>query len=40
LRPFAVDVAGGVESSPGVKDPDKMRAFIEAVRLAEADARA
>lgn len=40
LRPFAVDVAGGVESSQGVKDPAKMQAFIEAVRAADADAGA
>lgn len=32
VRPFAVDVASGVESAPGVKDPDKLRAFAEAVR--------
>jgi phosphoribosylanthranilate isomerase len=32
VRPFAVDVASGVESSPGVKDPEKMKAFAEAVR--------
>lgn len=31
-RPFAVDVASGVESSPGVKDAGKLRAFFEAVR--------
>jgi phosphoribosylanthranilate isomerase len=29
VRPWAVDVASGVESSPGVKDPDKLRQFIE-----------
>ncbi|HSI88539.1 MAG TPA: phosphoribosylanthranilate isomerase [Pyrinomonadaceae bacterium] len=27
-RPFAVDVASGVESSPGIKDPRKLEAFI------------
>jgi len=31
LHPDFVDVASGVESSPGVKDPEKMRAFVEAV---------
>ena len=38
LRPFAVDVAGGVESAPGVKDADKLIAFVEAVRQADAAA--
>jgi phosphoribosylanthranilate isomerase len=28
LHPYAVDVAGGVESAPGVKDPAKLRSFI------------
>jgi phosphoribosylanthranilate isomerase len=28
LKPYAVDVAGGVESAPGVKDPAKLRSFI------------
>jgi phosphoribosylanthranilate isomerase len=32
VRPYAVDVTVGVESAPGVKDPDKMRAFVRAVR--------
>ncbi len=32
--PYAVDVTVGVESEPGVKDPVKMRDFVQAVRAA------
>ena len=28
LRPFAIDVASGVEAAPGIKDPVKLRSFI------------
>jgi phosphoribosylanthranilate isomerase len=35
-RPFAVDVASGVERRPGEKDPDKLAAFAQAVRATAA----
>jgi phosphoribosylanthranilate isomerase len=38
VRPWGVDVASGVESSPGRKDPLKMERFFDAVRQADADA--
>ncbi|HXJ94125.1 MAG TPA: phosphoribosylanthranilate isomerase [Terriglobia bacterium] len=35
VRPFAVDVASGVEAAPGLKDASKLRAFFAAVREAD-----
>jgi phosphoribosylanthranilate isomerase len=34
VRPWAVDVASGVESTPGHKDPNKVRAFITNAKTA------
>jgi phosphoribosylanthranilate isomerase len=36
LNPYGVDVSSGVEARVRVKDPEKIRAFVRAVRLAEA----
>ena len=32
VQPYGVDTASGVESEPGIKDPEKIEAFIRAVR--------
>ena len=39
LRPWGLDVATGVERSPGRKDPNKMRMFVENARVAAESSR-
>ncbi|QTN48524.1 phosphoribosylanthranilate isomerase [Ectopseudomonas mendocina] len=37
VRPYAVDVSGGVEASKGIKDAGKIRAFVKSVRDTQCD---
>jgi phosphoribosylanthranilate isomerase len=37
IRPFAIDVASGVESSPGVKNPEQVRDFCATIKGCHSD---
>jgi phosphoribosylanthranilate isomerase len=34
VRPFGVDASSGLESAPGVKDPELVRRFVERAKAA------
>lgn len=34
VSPYGIDVSSGVEAEPGIKDPERLRCFFDAVRLA------
>jgi len=34
VRPYGVDASSGLESAPGVKDPDRVRAYVRTARAA------
>ena len=39
VQPYGVDASSRLERSPGIKDPDRVRQFIEAVRACDRQLR-